>query len=837
VRLNSLHLVNFRQHTDSRIAFESGLTGIIGPNGSGKTTILEAITWALYGHARGTRDSIRHSRAPVRASVRVDLDFELGGHRYRVERGLTNAELFLDGASTPIANTITGVTQLLQRRLGMTRAEFFHTYFTGQKELGLMASMGPADRARFLSRVLGYERLRVAQELARERRKAIVAEVAGMRSGMSDRETVARNVALAESRLSEARDRSAQATAGHERARAALATIAPEWERAQRERERWTELSTKIRLAEGQAEQLQKNLSRIARDLDEVRAQRAELDALRAQLTGYRGLVLEVQQLDVASRDEGRRKALAEQERVLADELTQLTERVDRLERAPQTALEVERELVSAQAALADAQAKADARQNEWVREQQEAKTQLQSLLAQRRDVRRQQEQLVTVGEHGECPTCGQSLGGGHYRKVLDELERQGAEIAVNGKYYQDRQKQLAERPADLIVMDASRAKLSTQVAMLDRKLVRVQAEVKELDGLTRELAERKARRAAMRAEIAKLPVGYDEARHALARAEVERLAPLDQRAARVSGAVERTPVLEHDKAQFETQLAAARVTIADLVQERERQAFDMTWHATVREQFERADAVARAAELEVVRTGADADAARKALEAAETARREWEKVQSRLESLVVDRRLHDEVDRAYTDLRDDLNEQLRPEVSELASGFLTELTGGRYTEIELDEEYNIQVLEDGVPKPVISGGEEDIANLVLRLSVSQMIADRAGQAFSLLVLDEVFGSLDDSRRHNVVELLRRLHDRFDQVIVITHIDSVREGLDRVIPVRYDEARGASVVDRPPGVTEVPEARELGSAELIPTDLVEPRMSAASTRGGAAPIT
>jgi len=47
VRLNSLHLVNFRQHTDSRITFESGLTGIIGPNGSGKTTILEAITWAL----------------------------------------------------------------------------------------------------------------------------------------------------------------------------------------------------------------------------------------------------------------------------------------------------------------------------------------------------------------------------------------------------------------------------------------------------------------------------------------------------------------------------------------------------------------------------------------------------------------------------------------------------------------------------------------------------------------------------------------------------------------------------------------------------------------------
>jgi exonuclease SbcC len=166
-----------------------------------------------------------------------------------------------------------------------------------------------------------------------------------------------------------------------------------------------------------------------------------------------------------------------------------------------------------------------------------------------------------------------------------------------------------------------------------------------------------------------------------------------------------------------------------------------------------------------------------------------------RLDGLVVDRRLHDEVDRAYTDLREDLNLQLRPEVSELASGFLAELTDGRYTELELDDDYNILLLEDGVPKPVISGGEDDIANLVLRLAVSQMIAERAGQSFSLLVLDEGFGSLDDSRRHNVIELLRRLHDRFDQVILITHIESVRDGFDRVVTVRYDETRGTSVVE------------------------------------------
>jgi len=182
------------------------------------------------------------------------------------------------------------------------------------------------------------------------------------------------------------------------------------------------------------------------------------------------------------------------------------------------------------------------------------------------------------------------------------------------------------------------------------------------------------------------------------------------------------------------------------------------------------------------------------ALAAAQEAAEDLKRKVAELEVLQDDRRIHDELDRAFSDLRTDLNFQLRPELSELASAFLSELTDARYAELELDDQYNIVILEDGVPKPVLSGGEEDLANLVLRLAISQMIAERAGQSFSLLILDEVFGSLDEARRFNVVELLRGLHDRFEQVILITHIEPVREGLDRVISVSYDADHGCSVV-------------------------------------------
>ena len=200
--------------------------------------------------------------------------------------------------------------------------------------------------------------------------------------------------------------------------------------------------------------------------------------------------------------------------------------------------------------------------------------------------------------------------------------------------------------------------------------------------------------------------------------------------------------------------------------------------------------------EAAVKKAGAESDAvnAAAALARGQLAAEQAAKVREQQKQLEAERRVHDELDAAYGELRTELNARLRPELGEIAGSFLTDLTDDRYNEFELDEDYEIILIGSGVPRQVISGGEEDLANLVLRLAVSQLIAERSGQPFSLLVLDEVFGSLDEQRRANVVELLRRLQDRFEQVIVITHIDGVRDGLDRVLEVTIDEPTGRAIV-------------------------------------------
>src|SRR5260370_41694383 len=110
----------------------------------------------------------------------------------------------------------------------------------------------------------------------------------------------------------------------------------------------------------------------------------------------------------------------------------------------------------------------------------------------------------------------------------------------------------------------------------------------------------------------------------------------------------------------------------------------------------------------------------------------------------------------------------MRPEIAELACSFLTDLTDGRYDQMDLTEDYEVTVLEGGIPKPVISGGEEDLTALVLRLAISQMIAERAGQPLSLLVLGEIFGALDASRPAPVAGPLRRVAHRLPPGIPTT---------------------------------------------------------------------
>jgi DNA repair exonuclease SbcCD ATPase subunit len=114
-------------------------------------------------------------------------------------------------------------------------------------------------------------------------------------------------------------------------------------------------------------------------------------------------------------------------------------------------------------------------------------------------------------------------------------------------------------------------------------------------------------------------------------------------------------------------------------------------------------------------------------------------------------------------------------------------ITNGEYDAISLDSDGRVHALAGGVPTPVVSGGDEDLIALALRLATMQLVQQKeAGPG--MMLLDDPFGGMDEARQRRAMELLARLNGDHPQIIVTTRSPTLGE----LAPiVRYVPARPA----------------------------------------------
>jgi len=147
------------------------------------------------------------------------------------------------------------------------------------------------------------------------------------------------------------------------------------------------------------------------------------------------------------------------------------------------------------------------------------------------------------------------------------------------------------------------------------------------------------------------------------------------------------------------------------------------------------------------------------------------------------------------SNFRTHLISRIRPTLSSYSSDFFERLTDGKYRELELDENYNLLVFDNGTSYGIerFSGGEEDLANLCLRLAISEVITERAGGVFNFIILDEIFGSQDVFRRHNIMKALNGLSSKFRQIFLITHVEDVKDDMENIISITENEEGISSI--------------------------------------------
>lgn len=795
MRLRRLELENFRQHAATALTFADGLTAIVGPNGVGKSTIVEAVVWCLYGSgaARGTNETLRFARAPRGSRVRAELRFEAGGRDFRVTRTPAGAEVKVEGNADPVARGIGPVGRYLTGVLGLGREEFTSTFFTGQKELRFLAQLGPAERGRFLLRVLGYDRLRTAQERLRTRRSELRHVLAGLRSALPDRAALEADLRQAETRAKALARESGEAEAASVAAAARLAHAVPGRDALRAALERERELAHTQELASAEAEAAERDLRRLSQELADIARAEEELRDLEVSVAALPALASECERLAAASRGVAIRRARQERIEALASDLTLHRERIGALEQAPALLERFQSREREQDRVVREADTEVLRLHDAWVQETQTIKTRLDLYHARYREVKRKLEQLRLVGPDGACPTCERPLRES-FQRVVDGMEDERFTLTQDGKWLRQRAEQLGEKPAELSAAEDRLAAARLELEGVRAKVDHCRSGVLELARLREEAAELETRLSAARAGAGAEPEAYDAERHREAEARLAELRRLEGREAALRALVSGRGPLEQERAAAEERLALEAARRDQAAARRGELDVSRDVLEEVGEHLRSLEAAERGAEVGLAEARARAEAAEERVRVTREAAAADAERRSRVAELELELRHHEDLDAALTELRRELNGRVRPELGRLAGSFLATITDGRYTGLELDPDYELLVLEEGEERPVISGGEEDVANLALRLALAIMVAEGGARAPSVLILDEVLGSLDERRRENVIRLLRGLRDRFPQVILISHVEELGPGPDRVLRVELDDGTGASRV-------------------------------------------
>jgi DNA repair protein SbcC/Rad50 len=163
MHLNKLVMRNFKKFRRAEVEFQDGLTGIVGSNGTGKSTIVEAIAWALYGNRASSikRDFIRNAHAGESDPVEVRLTLSLGKQEliiFRVMKGkglMPEAVLILDGQR--IAAGTKEVDLRLEEILKISYQDFMKTFYARQKDLDNLLKEGGVGKREYLLKLLGLE--------------------------------------------------------------------------------------------------------------------------------------------------------------------------------------------------------------------------------------------------------------------------------------------------------------------------------------------------------------------------------------------------------------------------------------------------------------------------------------------------------------------------------------------------------------------------------------------------------------------------------------------------------------------------------------------------------
>ena len=804
MRINRVKIRNYRKFKEAELELGEGIISINGRNGAGKSSLVEAIAWALYGNnskiLRDGKKGVKYAGAAPSDICSVEIEFEIGGENYRLVRemrgkaGSMVAEIWQNGMSQ--ASSDGGVTDFIEKALGLDAVGFMISVFARQKELNALSNLGNEERKRYIQRMLGLDAIDKAKKKMSEDKKYAKSGLEGMKLALyaEDGSPVidGKNKRLREIEIDveKLKKESSEMKKKHEKLSAMLEDAENSLKKMRELKEKAAKIEADIDKFEGYIRDRERAIVRLGEEIKGIEGKKKEIEAIKDVSEILSKKEKELGKMRDEKEKLKRLKGLKARKEKLAEEIEGLRSAIDKYEtdiedmrsQAPNSEA-LRREYDS----LIEGKNRLESERNALISEMQSLKKEIEKL-------DKGINEISSLGPDSRCPTCHRVLGIEYVGILADMEEEKKKHLSAYGALKKERDEKeakiegLKEKISLLREKTDAAERLSRSIENLKNK---VEARRENLERYTEDMKDIESEMDGMG------EISFDETAYESLTEEISELREKERKYAALSAEIKREPELRErmekigkEAEDFRSMLSALKDELKALnYSENDMKealnlknsllADEREMHAKLRALHERSSSLRR-----------EKESLKEEIGGLDRKMKEMEKHEEELRYIGA-------LESLMKDFRTEAISGIRPALESIASDLFARITDGKYAGIELDENYEIRILDSGQAHSIkrFSGGESDLANLCLRLAISEVVVRAKGaRGFNFLVLDEIFGSQDTSRRENILKALQSLSKRFSQIFLISHIEGIKESASMVVDVEETDSGESKLV-------------------------------------------
>ena len=787
--LTNLKLENFKKYTNFEIAFESGLIGIIGKNGAGKSTIFEAILFALYGElkSKGDKEVVRNSNASSKDAVIVELDFEFDNIEYKVIRefrGKTlsaNAKLYKN--SELITTGAKEVTTSIINLTKMSKDAFVHTLFASQKELTSLSNSKPEDRKKMIRKLLGLEKIDFVEKELIEKSRELKREI----SAFAEVLLSAEDISIKKEHILEYTKQSQEIQKDINTRITLLDSTKIEEQTTKQELELYTKtkeqkqsLHARCELLKSSIKSHQINQDKLSNELNNLKVKQEELRGLQSVKEEYISLHESIKEQEKLKEFHIRKEGLILEQNELREQYKKAKETISLLEFETKE----HKELVEKEKAL---ELKIESIKQTLIQIQTQEKTLLQEIAGEQKlisDISKKIENITNLGRESNCPTCTRPLLD-EYDNVILSLEHivkttQKEKIdkaTINLEEIQKNKEQIEESQKAYI---KEHFELSKAINLIESKNKDLQLQKEHFEKVTQKGVKNKT-------ELAKLEIySYDNTIHEQMlekqkelKTKYEYVLSLETMLKRVDSIKEELQTSIQNQDKYNLELLQKDLEFQAINYDEVKHKEKIKQYDEVQTQKDSLTAVINELKVKIATIQGQIKTIQESLNNNEI---QLSKVQTKKDDLTD----YEKIKISLAEFKTKLNSKVAPRISDIASTMYAQITKGKYQHIEVSNDFDFYIYDEGKKYPIerFSGGEIDLANLVLRIAISKTLSELSGaSSVEFLAFDEVFGSQDESRRMEILEAFHTIKEQYRQIFLISHEMEIKEMFERVVEV------------------------------------------------------